>query len=120
VADAIGVDGCQGGWIAASWDAHGAIGCRRVETLESLFAGSTRPSVMGIDVPIGLLPRGARECDVRAHPRRRDIVREVHPEVSFFSTRSSSSGARNASLPDRQPRSRPGRRATPTASAWRC
>jgi predicted RNase H-like nuclease len=142
--DAVGVDGCTGGWIAASRDAHGAIRCRRVETLELLFAGSTRPRVVAVDVPIGLLARGARECDVQARrllgarrssvfpapirptliatshadashirhriegkrvsiqawaitpkivevdrflrtdPLRRQVVREVHPEVSFL------------------------------------
>jgi predicted RNase H-like nuclease len=144
VANTIGVDGCNGGWIAASRDTRGAIRCWRVETLASLFADGARPGVVGLDVPIGLLPRGARECDVqarrllgtrrssvfpapirpmltarsyadasrirhrvegkrvsiqawgimpkivevdrflRAHPQRRDIVREVHPEVSFL------------------------------------
>ncbi len=140
----IGVDGCTGGWIAASRGVRGAIGCRRVETIESLFHGSVRPRVVGVDVPIGLLDRGARECDVearrllearrssvfpaairptltarshadasrarqrvegkrvsiqawaitpkitevdrflRSDPTRREAVREVHPELSFF------------------------------------
>jgi predicted RNase H-like nuclease len=120
----IGVDGCASGWIAASRDARGAI--------------------IAVDVPIGLLECGARDCDVearrllgvrrssvfpapirpilaatsqadasrirrsvedkgvsiqtwaivpkivevdgflRADEARREIVREVHPEVSFF------------------------------------
>lgn len=140
----IGVDGCAGGWIAASRDVRGAICCRRVETLEALFGDSMLPRVVAVDVPIGLLRRGARECDVearrllgvrrssvfpapirpiltatsqsdasrirhrvegkrvsiqtwaivpkiveidrflRADMMRREIVREVHPEVSFF------------------------------------
>jgi predicted RNase H-like nuclease len=122
--DVIGVDGCASGWIAASRDARGAI--------------------IAVDVPIGLLECGARDCDVearrllgvrrssvfpapirpilaatsqadasrirrsiedkgvsiqtwaivpkivevdgflRADEARREIVREVHPEVSFF------------------------------------
>jgi predicted RNase H-like nuclease len=132
LADVIGVDGCARGWIAASQDASGTIACRRVETLAELFGGSARPRVVAVDVPIGLLRRGARECDVearrllgirrssvfprrptrrpcpqrggvssiqtwaivpkvvqidcflRADTMRRQVVREVHPEVSFF------------------------------------
>jgi len=144
LADLIGVDGCGGGWIAASRDSRGAICCQRVETLAELFAESVLPRVVAVDVPIGLLRRGARDCDVearrllgvrrssvfpapirpiltatsqtdasriryrvegkrvsiqtwaivpkivevdrflRADTVRREIVREVHPEVSFF------------------------------------
>jgi predicted RNase H-like nuclease len=67
LADVVGVDGCVGGWIAA-WrrDAREAIGCRRVETLAELFVGSVTPAVVAVDVPIGLLERGARSCDVEA------------------------------------------------------
>lgn len=142
--DIIGVDGCAGGWIAASRDPRGAICCRHVNALAELFGNSTRPRVVAVDVPIGLLERGARDCDVearrllgvrrssvfpapirpiltatsqadasrirhrvegkgvsiqtwaivpkivevdgclRADEARREIVREVHPEVSFF------------------------------------
>lgn len=142
--DVIGVDGCAGGWIAASRDARGAVRCRRVDTLAELFRASNRPRVVAVDIPIGLLGRGARDCDVearrllgvrkssvfpapirpvltatsqadasrirhqvedkrvsmqawaivpkivevdgflRADEARREIVREVHPEVSFF------------------------------------
>jgi predicted RNase H-like nuclease len=142
--DVIGVDGCAGGWIAASRDARGAISCRHVNALEELLGKPIGPRVVAVDVPIGLLGRGARDCDVkarrllgvrrssvfpapirsiltassqadaskirhrvegkgvsiqtwaivpkivevdgflRADEARREIVREVHPEVSFF------------------------------------
>jgi predicted RNase H-like nuclease len=63
----VGVDGCSGGWIAASRRAPGAdVCCRRVKTLEDLFADRITPAVVAVDVPIGLLERGARECDVAA------------------------------------------------------
>lgn len=121
----------------------GPIVWRRVDTIRALFEGM-RPAVVAIDVPIGLLERGARECDaearrllgvrrssvfpapirpmlvarshaeasqirhrledkrvsiqtwgilpkiaevdrfLRASPGRRDVLREAHPEVSFF------------------------------------
>ena len=153
----IGVDGCAGGWIAASRDARGEICCRRINLLADLFGCSLPPRVVAVDVPIGLLSRGARDCDVEArrllgarrssvfpapirpilaatsHPaasrirrqvegrgvsiqtwaivpkivevdcflradeRRRQVVREVHPEVSFFFL----NGERPMSLPKR-------------------
>lgn len=64
--DVIGVDGCAGGWIAASRNARGAICCRHVDALAELFGNSMRPRVVAVDVPIGLLGRGARDCDVEA------------------------------------------------------
>jgi predicted RNase H-like nuclease len=74
----VGVDGCSGGWIAASQRAPGAdIQYRRVRTLEDLFADTVTPAVVAVDVPIGLLERGARECDVKARrllgPRRSSV-----------------------------------------------
>jgi predicted RNase H-like nuclease len=126
-----------------SRQAQGAISWRRVETFQELL-DTTRLRVVAVDVPIGLLERGARDCDVearrllgvrkssvfpapirpilsarshdeasrirhriegrrisiqtwaivpkivevdcvlRADTARSDIVREVHPEVSFF------------------------------------
>jgi predicted RNase H-like nuclease len=63
----IGVDGCAGGWITASRRAgRGEIVCRRIERLEALFTDAVTPGVVAVDVPIGLLARGARLCDVEA------------------------------------------------------
>lgn len=64
--DVIGVDGCASGWIAASRDARGAISCRHVNALAELLGEATRPRVIAVDVPIGLLECGARDCDVEA------------------------------------------------------
>lgn len=63
----MGVDGCAGGWIAA-WrcDARGEPGYRRVARLEELLVDGPTPRVMAVDVPIGLLRRGARQCDGQA------------------------------------------------------
>jgi predicted RNase H-like nuclease len=141
----VGVDGCSGGWIAASKRAPGTdVCCRRIKILEDLFADTVTPRVIAVDVPIGLLERGARACDVaarrllgprrssvftapirpmlaatsrteasqarrrvdgkgvtiqawaivpkilevdgllRVNPSRREIIREVHPELCFF------------------------------------
>jgi predicted RNase H-like nuclease len=62
---AVGVDGCNGGWIAAS-RARGTIACRRIARLEELFLESPAPEVVAVDIPIGLPERGARACDVAA------------------------------------------------------
>ncbi|MFI5314295.1 MAG: DUF429 domain-containing protein [Myxococcota bacterium] len=61
----LGVDGCNGGWIAASRE-RGVIRCRRVARLEELFLGGAAPDVVAVDIPIGLPERGARACDVAA------------------------------------------------------
>jgi predicted RNase H-like nuclease len=66
LAGVIGVDGCARGWIAASRDERGAICCRHVDTLAELFGDPLCPRVVAVDVPIGLLERGARDCDVKA------------------------------------------------------
>jgi predicted RNase H-like nuclease len=64
--DVLGVDGCSGGWIAASRDPHGLITCTRVDTIAQLMNGPERPRVIAVDVPIGLVEIGARQCDVEA------------------------------------------------------
>lgn len=58
----VGVDGCRNGWIAAVDEGlGGAPRCERFERLSDLMR--IAPSVVAIDVPIGLLERGKRECD---------------------------------------------------------
>jgi predicted RNase H-like nuclease len=64
VRSVLGVDGCNGGWIAASRE-RGTIHCRRIARLEELFQAEP-PRVVAIDIPIGLPERGARACDVAA------------------------------------------------------
>jgi predicted RNase H-like nuclease len=141
----IGVDGCRDAWIAVSRSpGRRDIRWRRVGALAELFADAHRPTVVGVDIPIGLMLRGPRACDgearrrlgsraccvftpplrpmldapsytaasalrreiegkgvtkqawgivpkiaevdrlLRRHPAYRPIVREVHPEVSFW------------------------------------
>ena len=60
----VGVDGCRGGWIAATRQ-----GVRLVERVAELFRGSDAPAVVAIDIPIGLADRGARRCDEEARRR---------------------------------------------------
>jgi predicted RNase H-like nuclease len=65
LAHVVGVDGCAGGWIAASRDVGAAISVRRVAAFEALFE-TARPEVLAVDVPIGLPEKGARDCDLEA------------------------------------------------------
>jgi predicted RNase H-like nuclease len=58
----IGVDGCNGGWIAAARE-RGVIRCRRIARLEELFLAPEPPAVVAVDIPIGLPERGPRACD---------------------------------------------------------
>lgn len=72
----MGVDGCTGGWIAAvdAGQDH-APRCERFASIEVLM--KREPSIVAVDVPIGLLERGARVCDTQARqllaPRRSSV-----------------------------------------------
>jgi predicted RNase H-like nuclease len=57
-----GVDGCSGGWIAASVRSDSTIHVIRVARLTDLPA----PTVIAVDMPIGLPDRGDRACDAAA------------------------------------------------------
>jgi predicted RNase H-like nuclease len=60
----VGIDGCPGGWIAARW-AHGSItwSFAPVEGIGDLLPDD---GCVGVDMPIGLLDSGLRECDALA------------------------------------------------------
>jgi len=61
----MGVDGCAGGWIAAVDDgSESAPTCHRFASIGAVMERA--PTVVAIDVPIGLLDRGARDCDAAA------------------------------------------------------
>lgn len=62
----VGADGCVGGWIAAIDDGSGRPDCLRYESISALMAHAPTPFVVAIDVPIGLLKKGTRDCDVQA------------------------------------------------------
>jgi predicted RNase H-like nuclease len=69
----LGVDGCRGGWVGALLD-DDAVTWLRLPDVDAVL--SVGADAVGIDMPIGLPPRGRRECDLlakrllgRAHPR---------------------------------------------------
>ena len=65
-----GVDGCRGGWIVALVNGSSDVRLRLCRTFqEVLDLDDSRPEVIAIDIPIGLLEtpsRGGRICDQRA------------------------------------------------------
>jgi predicted RNase H-like nuclease len=59
-----GVDGCPGGWVCIVYDPDTSsftIGLFR--TAAALLAHDSKISVMAIDMPIGLVDTGRRQCD---------------------------------------------------------
>jgi predicted RNase H-like nuclease len=65
MATLMGVDGCTRGWIAAVDEgSQRSPSCHRFASIDALMERA--PAVLAIDVPIGLLDKGARECDVAA------------------------------------------------------
>ena len=64
MATLMGVDGCVGGWIAAVDDGSAPPTCHRFASIAAVMERA--PTVVAIDVPIGLLDRGTRDCDAVA------------------------------------------------------
>lgn len=65
-----GVDGCPAGWVVVWLDLKNDRMRWEVKPrLEDIAGATPRPAVIGIDVPIGLLESGARECDLLARSR---------------------------------------------------
>lgn len=89
--DCVGVDGCPGGWVAAT-----RAGVLRFETLEALLSDLT-PRVLALDMPIGLSDEGLRICDRAA---RRLLGRPRSSSVFPTPTRAALSGCSHAHASD--------------------
>jgi len=63
---AAGTDGCKVGWICIVREAGGSVEARCVATAAELLRLGPQPDVLTIDVPIGLLEKGTRQCDEMA------------------------------------------------------
>jgi predicted RNase H-like nuclease len=62
-----GVDGCRSGWIAIVRNFDTGVMCPHVfENLSVLLEGAERPTVIAIDIPIGLTDDARRRCDTEA------------------------------------------------------
>ena len=65
-----GVDGCKTGWVVVWRDLRvGRIWWEVVLSLREISGSAPSPAVIAIDVPIGLLDAGARDCDLAARKR---------------------------------------------------
>lgn len=92
-----GVDGCPGGWVVAFGQMGGAVKpARIVSRFDEIIAAPERPSVIAVDVPIGLPEQspvkgrlaesavrdllGERRSSVFRIPSRRAVYASVAPE----------------------------------------
>src|SRR2546428_2845339 len=83
-----GVDGCKKGWFRVCRErATGRLVFDVVGTVHDLVAKPPHPSIVALDMPIGLPEAGDRQCDkvARAHlgwPRRTSVfVVPVRPAI---------------------------------------
>jgi predicted RNase H-like nuclease len=67
-----GIDGCSGGWAVASADEHfTSFALRQITSIADLFSDGNAPSIVAIDMPIGLPDHTG--------PKRRTPERLVRP-----------------------------------------
>jgi predicted RNase H-like nuclease len=64
----VGIDGCRAGWIAVISEPSG-VTAQLLTTVEDLVPRLSPTAVVAIDVPIGLVDAGARDCDRAARQR---------------------------------------------------
>jgi predicted RNase H-like nuclease len=62
-----GVDGCRAGWLCITNDLDtGRIESAVFENAKSLVSQKPEPSIIAVDIPIGLTEAGPRQCDLIA------------------------------------------------------
>ncbi len=61
--DVVGVDGCKKGWFAVALGSGHQWTIGVYQTFEELWEAANLPSLMLIDIPIGLPESGRRVCD---------------------------------------------------------
>ncbi|MGA2480780.1 MAG: DUF429 domain-containing protein, partial [Spirochaetia bacterium] len=62
-----GIDGCPGGWVCVVEDsARGDLDVLILPSIADLIAITPMPHLVMIDIPIGLLASGSRQCDLDA------------------------------------------------------
>ena len=101
-----GADGCRGGWVAVYHDLRtGKLSSRVVGDIGEIGETSPKPSVIAVDIPIGLTDKGARSCDMLARrllgvrassvfpaPLRQVLRATSHAEASAISRSLSGKG----------------------------
>lgn len=61
-----GADGCRAGWILVEREGTGELRARVCNSVSALRDSSRDFAVLAVDIPIGLMDDGPRECDVLA------------------------------------------------------
>jgi predicted RNase H-like nuclease len=89
-----GVDGCKHGWFLVLRESGvGTLRHRRIECLSDICEQPENPSVVAVDIPIGLLAqgrKGGRECDKQARellgkPRSNSVFSPpARPALNYF------------------------------------
>lgn len=67
----VGVDGCKGGWVAVALDSGRFGGARLCADFGAVLAAYPGAQVIAVDMPIGLVERGFRACDLAARAQLR-------------------------------------------------
>ena len=63
----VGVDGCKTGWLCIAKDFDtGLITSAVYNKAQSLLQQEPEPSIIAVDIPIGLTEAGPRQCDIEA------------------------------------------------------
>lgn len=63
----IGVDGCRSGWLCVMHEiGRNELRATILPSFQAIIALRPRPTILTIDIPIGLPDRGARDCDLLA------------------------------------------------------
>lgn len=73
-----GADGCKAGWVVVREGANERISWEVVPSIGQLFYAPNPPQLLALDIPIGLMSSGSRECDIAARqvlgqPRGRSV-----------------------------------------------
>lgn len=89
-----GIDGCRNGWLLVLRESEiGIIRHRRIQCLSEVCGQPENPSIVAVDIPIGLLAqamRGGRECDKKGReilrkPRSNSVFSPpVRPALKYF------------------------------------
>lgn len=62
-----GIDGCPGGWLCVLWSLDvDRLEAHLLSRIDEVVALDPRPDLVMIDIPIGLMRFGSRQCDLEA------------------------------------------------------